>query len=591
MRRKKSNQKRGRKTLAVIISALMALGSTLVMIPQVFASSSPNRNFALRDQKLRKIHEVPVSESSASNSASQTSALRAARLATSYEKTFIITSYYSPLPGQKIYLTGTLEGDQRINGGGVRGADRTLVYEGMVAAPPNYPFGTKVDCPPFFSGEVHDRGGAIVKAGTRNNAHDRIDVWAGPGEEGLKKALFWGKRTMTCTVYSPDVEGQDQYVRLPESSLSLAMLKSMRAMTSHSRYDMLLAELGYNSADKASWIAFQLRYGMVKSAKDPLAGSIGPNTRAKLETIARAMEKNIPEENLQLGSTGEKVRTLQAALSDLKYLKGKLTGHFGEQTKEALIHFQLDQKLISDRKHPAAGYVGPGTVSAIKKIVNAKPYLISQADREFIEDFHFDDVKKEMIAKADELAKENPELQGLRISPDPYENALQILKREWLKDHREDVSAPEELAHPLMLASIGKKSPLALAKVRAKLFPIVTPFSHYLGAGVRDPLVKKLQTFLKSKGYFKGDLITENFGTGTREALIAFQLDHHLIDSKKSLEAGIVGPKTLKTLNTLAYTDKFSAPHTLARSIRGPAINPDDLEIPSKQTAMRGAEL
>jgi len=539
---------RFKKIISAVVSGMIVLMSTLLMIPQAFASSS-------------------------------------------YEKTFTITSYYSPIAGQKIYLTGTMEGDQYINGGGVKGADRTLVYEGMLAAPPHYEFGTKIDCPPFFSGEVHDRGGAIVKAGSRNNAHDRIDVWAGPGEEGLKKALFWGKRTLTCTVYSPDVEGQEQYVRLPESQMSLAMLRSLRASPSLTRYENLLANLGYNSADKASWIAFQLRYGMVKSVKDPLAGTIGPNTRAKLETIARAMEKNLPEENLQLGATGEKVRTLQAALIDLKYLKGKSTGRFGEQTKEALVHFQLDEKLITDRKHPAAGYVGPGTVSAIKKLVNAKPYLISHADQAFIEDFHFEDVKKEMIAKADELAKENPDLQGPRLSQDPYENALQVLKREWLKDHTEDSSAPQELAHPLMLASMGKKSPLALTKVRAKLFPIVTPFSRYLTPGEKHPLVKKLQTFLKTKGYFKGDLITENFGVGTREALIAFQLDHHLIDSKKSLEAGIVGPKTLKALNTLAYTDQFSAPHTLAHSIRGPAINPEDLEIPSKQTAMRGATL
>jgi len=40
-------------------------------------------------------------------------------------------------------------------------------------APKNYPFGTKIKIPGVGVVAVHDRGGAIVNAGQRNQSHDR----------------------------------------------------------------------------------------------------------------------------------------------------------------------------------------------------------------------------------------------------------------------------------------------------------------------------------------------------------------------------------------------------------------------------------
>ncbi|MBU0668223.1 hypothetical protein KJ951_03160, partial [Patescibacteria group bacterium] len=48
-----------------------------------------------------------------------------------YTRTYIISAYYSPLPGQLKYVTGSYQGDIRLNGGGVHGADGTPVYPGM----------------------------------------------------------------------------------------------------------------------------------------------------------------------------------------------------------------------------------------------------------------------------------------------------------------------------------------------------------------------------------------------------------------------------------------------------------------------------
>lgn len=65
----------------------------------------------------------------------------------SYKQKFLVSAYYSPLPGQSRYLRGTYEKDIRLNGRGVAGADSTPVYDGMLAAPKTYPFGTKIFLP------------------------------------------------------------------------------------------------------------------------------------------------------------------------------------------------------------------------------------------------------------------------------------------------------------------------------------------------------------------------------------------------------------------------------------------------------------
>lgn len=101
-------------------------------------------------------------------------------------QTFTITAYYSPLPCQEYYVTGSYEGDKRLNGNGTHGADGTPVYPGMIAAPKSYAFGTKLHVPGVGNVAVHDRGGAIVTSGSQGQAYDRLDIWMGYGDKGLK---------------------------------------------------------------------------------------------------------------------------------------------------------------------------------------------------------------------------------------------------------------------------------------------------------------------------------------------------------------------------------------------------------------------
>ncbi len=72
----------------------------------------------------------------------------------------------------------------------------------MLAAPATYEFGSMIYFPGLGVGEIADRGGAIVLSGERGQNYDRIDIWMGRGEEGLVKALTFGKKNMTgylCT--------------------------------------------------------------------------------------------------------------------------------------------------------------------------------------------------------------------------------------------------------------------------------------------------------------------------------------------------------------------------------------------------------
>ena len=115
---------------------------------------------------------------------------------------FIVTAYYSPLPGQNYYITGNYESEVRLNGQWIAGASWKGVFSGMLAAPGKYSFWTKIELDWLGIGSVEDRGGAIVPAGERGYSHDRIDIWMGTWDEGLRRAMYWGKRKVAGRIVS-----------------------------------------------------------------------------------------------------------------------------------------------------------------------------------------------------------------------------------------------------------------------------------------------------------------------------------------------------------------------------------------------------
>ena len=125
-------------------------------------------------------------------------------LAAPESRKFIVTAYYSPLRDQSFYLRGSYEADIALNGNGTHGASGKEVYPGMLAAPKTYAFGTKIYLGGIGLATVDDRGGAIVGSGSRGYDADRLDMWMGIGEEGLRRALTWGKRSVMGKIVSDD---------------------------------------------------------------------------------------------------------------------------------------------------------------------------------------------------------------------------------------------------------------------------------------------------------------------------------------------------------------------------------------------------
>lgn len=340
-----------------------------------------------------------------------------------YQATFTITAYYSPVAGQKHYVRGSFEADKKLNGNGLHGADGTSVFPGMIAAPKSIPFGTKMKIPGIGTVSVHDRGGAIVSAGQKGQQHDRLDIWMGQGDEGLKRALHWGRRTVNVMVYGIDdsidesidltgvstedfpdtnpiaVQLKHTNFGLGESDSEIALIK--QKLTDLKYYQGAIDQ-DFNSTLYQAVLKFQLDYQVVDSENDFGAGYFGPQTRVTLEkaiqglTPTTSRQQNlIPIANadstntdlyqkqvalagnglsflsrdLVLGSSGQAVLELQIELAKLHLLGIQPTGYYGEVTAHAVLKFQQSRGLIATENDFGAGTFGPLTRRELSELV------------------------------------------------------------------------------------------------------------------------------------------------------------------------------------------------------------------------------
>ncbi len=346
-----------------------------------------------------------------------------------FQQTFTITAYYSPIEGQKRYIRGSLQADKRLNGNGTNGADGTQVYPGMIAAPKNIPFGTKMAIPGIGTVAVHDRGGAIVAAGQKGQYNDRLDVWMGTGDAGLSRSLQWGRRTVTVTVYgvdpgiteSIDLSGLDanfqRYLDKAEGNASSSNSQIFRKDFGLGDKDpeintikQKLNQLNYfngaydDNFDAQTYqaiISFQQSYGIIDNDQEFGAGYFGPQTRDILEKAIKGLtptaskQQNIipiamagpadsesdkikyagnglsfTTQDLQPGDSGQSVLELQTELKKLNLFGIEPTGYYGEVTTHAVFKFQQSQNLVSDELSTGAGAYGPVTRAAMLTIVN-----------------------------------------------------------------------------------------------------------------------------------------------------------------------------------------------------------------------------
>jgi hypothetical protein len=311
------------------------------------------------------------------------------------EKTFIVTAYYSPLPGQKSYQMWSYSADIRLNGNGTHGANGTPVFTGMIAAPKTYAFGTHIFFDGLGLGRVEDRGGAIVEAFERWQPYDRLDIWVGYGDDGLYRAKKWGRRIVKWSIVSWDTlaiypmfniagigktgaDGVD-FARfpVPGSNISTTLNQDMLD---------LFADLGYivkNGDTTAMLIQFQLDQQIIRSRTDEDAGIYGPKTRTALAALYTqfqskqasdiiSMEKerklligehdswqdgyNKAQEQVQtwgqprLRESGDGVRSLQEWLRDSGHYREPITGQMTPQTLSALRKYQKSKNIKTTGK-------------------------------------------------------------------------------------------------------------------------------------------------------------------------------------------------------------------------------------------------
>lgn len=399
-----------------------------------------------------------------------------------FEQNLVITAYYSPLPDQCCYVRGNFLADVELNGEGHHGADGTKVYAGMAAAPPSYPFGTRIVLPGIGTVTVHDRGGAIREL---QNAH-RLDIWAGHGEEGLARALAFGVRRVRAIVYPP---GAQQ----PEASFDLAGLDAppdkLRPYLADST---TLLDIHAKAGDRSASVQFlQERLLALDYFDAKPNGSFGPATRAGLrkfydDMAVRESDDFLTERGASLieaaylragahdpitatineKSSAARIAEAQRALRFLGFYKGRTNGQYDRIFKHAVLAFQRGQGIVSSGDTPGAGQIGPKT-------------------------------KDRMV-------------------------------RLWRRKHAERV------AHRL----------LELRKIDKLIAKRGDDLRRFLGRGDSGPSVRALQKFLIGNGYLN-DVATGKFGAKTELALIAYQRDAGIIAGDGDPGAGYAGPATL----------------------------------------------
>jgi len=412
------------------------------------------------------------------------------------EQEFILTAYYSPLPGQCCYVKGGYRADKILNGEGTHGADGTPVYPGMIAAPASYPFGTVVSLPGIGRFTVHDRGGAITELA--GGAH-RLDIWVGEGEEGLARALAFGVRRVRGTVY--DTGGFQPKERFSLDSFP-AVLERLEPFLVRSA-DLLAVSV---SAGDRSLSVSMLQRALKKAgffAQSP-TGLYGDKTQEALARFNTAYGLQEPSDHLSERSAAflaaavqrsdvdppvvrnvdryaqaPVIRAAQRTMRFLGYYKGRTDGKYTDTLAAAILKFQQEEKLVGTKTDPGAGRIGPLTRGQLTEEWNRK-LVADLADR------------------------------------------LLIL-------HRVEVLLDEK----------GKT------------------VDRFLAEGDSGPSVSLLQHLLADRGYFPREKVNGHFGPQTKEAVLQYQLDRQLVTAEGGAGAGTIGPQTLKSLRGEAQREAY----------------------------------
>ena len=404
-----------------------------------------------------------------------------------YQQEFLITAYYSPLPGQCCYVKGGLEADKVLNGQGIRAADQTPVYPGMIAAPSSYDFGTKVSLPGIGTFTVHDRGGAINELG---NGKHRLDIWAGYGEEGLARALAFGLQRVKGTVYPAGGQQPETHVVFEDMPAPIDELRMYFV-----EKDNLLAMRPKEGDRGLSVYLLQDHLQTIGYLKHRPTGFFGPQTTSAFHAFLRDFKVDAPKNMLSetsaafvLGARSRlharmpfaeyvdpkasqySIAEAQRMLRFLGYYKGRTNGKYNDNLFASILKFQQEHGLVGTASDTGAGRIGPITSKAIRGKWNQR--IVKQHAGRYLDRYAIDKHTSE---------------HGQRIA-------------------------------------------------------------EFLGEGYSGKQVRLLQTELAALGFFPEEKINSVFGPLTEQAVMKYQFDRGLITSRFDSGAGYVGPATLRSL-------------------------------------------
>jgi hypothetical protein len=295
------------------------------------------------------------------------------------EKTFIVTAYYSPLPNQSFYLRGNYEAEKKLNGNGTNGASGTPVFTGMIAAPKSYSFGTQIFFPGLGVGRVEDRGWAIVDAWVRGQPYDRIDIWMGHGETGLKRALLWWRREVKWTILTennPNMNGIDlEWIDTGRVNLKdFPSVKSESVWWISSDIVSAFADLGYIVEWKdvsAMIFSFQKDHGIVSKESDAGAWVFWPKTKAALAE-SYAKYTSLKDEELKAIENAKKILIDERTSWEERYNQANtFVSQIGfPRNGDRWENVAILQDILKQEwffKWKRTGVMAWGTISALKK--------------------------------------------------------------------------------------------------------------------------------------------------------------------------------------------------------------------------------
>lgn len=340
------------------------------------------------------------------------------------EKRFTLTAYYSPLAGQSFFYKWNYADEVVLNGQWTHGASGRQVFNGMLAAPSSYAFGTQIYFKERGIGQVEDRWGAIVHAGEKWQKNDRIDVRVWKWEEWLKRALSFGVQTATGYICETPVwkAGLDwsvfpSYPNFFESTLRIMQLREGREDPWVEVLQRVLQKLWYLKASQVSGrydiatkqavCTYQKKH-LKMSGNDFWCGYFGPDTRAamhrhlnkladptlpakkekkeKTTTVTKSSNDELqavlsPQEVLNKkaleewdvqayrflvviapNEEGKHVKFLQRKLQRLWWYTSDVTGIYDDATRAAVYEFQRAYNILGkDAATDLQGYFGPST--------------------------------------------------------------------------------------------------------------------------------------------------------------------------------------------------------------------------------------